>query len=228
MILLNYTLSLILGACETFLTEETWSKMKPEIKMGKSWMIICTIMCILIMSCTQKEKPLDVAEVDHERIISAADLYLLEDEEQLAFCRDLYRDTLLPGQMAEDGSFPRELGRTKPYGYSLLNLEAMTMVVQILSTPEENLWEFSLEDGRSIGKGIAFMYPYMEDKSTWFKEPDIMYYDQWPVRHPFLLFGGLALDVPEYIDLWLTLDPDPTVEEVIRNFPIRQPVLWID
>lgn len=158
------------------------------------------------------------------QVASFADL--LEDEEQLAFCRDLYRDTLLPGQMAEDGSFPRELDRTKPYGYSLFNLEAMCMVVQILSTPEENLWEFSLEDGRSIGKGIAFMYPYMEDKSTWFLDPDVMYYDQWPVRHPFLLFGGLALDVPEYIDLWLTLDPDPTVEEVIRNFPIRQPVLW--
>lgn len=160
------------------------------------------------------------------QVASFADL--LEDQEQLAFCRDLFRDTLLPGQMAEDGSFPRELGRTKPYGYSLFNLEAMTMVVKILSIPEENLWDFTLEDGRSIGKGIAFMFPYMKDKSTWFKESDVMYHDQWPVRHPFLLFGGMALDVPEYIDLWLTLDPDPTVEEVIRNFPIRQPVLWID
>lgn len=160
------------------------------------------------------------------QVASFADL--LEEQEQLAFCRDFYRDTLLPVQMAEDGSFPRELGRTKPYGYSLFNLEAMCMVVQILSTPEENLWDFTLEDGRSIGKGIAFMFPYMKDKSTWFKEPDVMYFDQWPVRHPFLLFGGLALDVPEYIDLWLTLDPDPTVEEVIRNFPIRQPMLWID
>jgi hypothetical protein len=24
-----------------------------------------------------------------------------------------------------------------------------------------------------------------------------------------------------------TLNADPTVEEVIRNFPIRQPVLWL-
>ena len=64
---------------------------------------------------------------------------LVGDEEKLDFCRDLYRDTLLPDQMAADGSFPKELGRTKPYGYSLFNLEAMTMVVQILSTPEEDL-----------------------------------------------------------------------------------------
>lgn len=156
----------------------------------------------------------------------AAFASLVDDQNQLDFCRDFYRETLLPDQMALDGSFPRELDRTKPYGYSLFNLEAMSMVVQILSNPEENLWHFELEDGRSIGKGIAFMYPYMVDKSTWIKEPDVMYYDQWPVRHPFLLFGGIELDHPEYIGLWKTLDPDPTVEEVIRNFPFRQPVLW--
>jgi hypothetical protein len=72
------------------------------------------------------------------------------------------------------------------------------------------------------------MYPYMKDKSTWFKEPDVMYFDEWPVRHPLLLFGGLALSKPEYIELWKTLDPDPTVEEVIRNYPFRQPVLWVE
>ncbi len=153
---------------------------------------------------------------------------LLENREQLEFCREFYKDTLLPNQMAQDGSFPRELGRTKPYGYSLFNLEAMAMVVQILSTPEDNLWKFELEDGRSIGLGIAYMYPYMKDKESWLKEPDVMYYDEWPVRHPFLLFGGLALDKREYIELWKTLDPDPQVEEVIRNFPFRQPLLWLD
>lgn len=153
---------------------------------------------------------------------------LVDDEEQLQFCRDFYKDTLLPNQMAEDGSFPSELARTKPYGYSLFVLEATVMVCEILSVPEDNLWEYTLEDGRNIGLGIAFMYPYMKDKSTWFKEPDVMYYDEWPVRHPLLLFGGLALSKPEYIELWKTLDPDPVVEEVIRNFPFRQPVLWVD
>jgi len=56
----------------------------------------------------------------------------------------------------------------------------------------------------------------------------VMYFDAWPVRHPALLFGGLALHESRYIDLWKTLDPDPTVDEVVRNFPIRQPVLWLD
>ena len=46
-----------------------------------------------------------------------------------------YKNVLLPNQMAPDGSFPRELRRTKPYGYSLFNLDVMASVCQILSTP---------------------------------------------------------------------------------------------
>lgn len=158
----------------------------------------------------------------------AAFASLLDDQETLRFCRDFYKSTLLPGQMASDGSFPKELGRTKPYAYSLFNLEAMTMLVQILSARDDRLWDFTLKDGRSIGLGISYMYPYMLDKSSWFKDPDVRYHDQWPVRHTFLLFGGIALNEPSYIDLWKTLDPDPQMEEVIRNFPFRQALLWIN
>ena len=44
---------------------------------------------------------------------------------------------LVPNQVGPDGSFPEELRRTKPYGYSLFNLDAMATVCQILSTPGE-------------------------------------------------------------------------------------------
>ncbi len=47
------------------------------------------------------------------------------------------------------------------------------------------------------------------------------------MRHCALLFAGLAFGRPDYIDLWKTLPADSTVEEVIRNFFIRQPVLWV-
>jgi hypothetical protein len=40
------------------------------------------------------------------------------------------------------------------------------------------------------------------------------------------VFAGVALDKPEYIALWRKLEADPTVEEVLRNLPVRQPVLW--
>jgi hypothetical protein len=42
-----------------------------------------------------------------------------------------------------------------------------------------------------------------------------------------LLFAGLVYREPKYIALWRTLPPDPKTGEIIRNFPIRQPVLWV-
>ena len=64
-----------------------------------------------------------------------------------------YKTVLLPNQMAADGSFPEELRRTKPYGYSLFNLDAMTTVCQIaLDADTDNLWRYELPDGRGIGR----------------------------------------------------------------------------
>ena len=47
------------------------------------------------------------------------------------------------------------------------------------------------------------------------------------MRQNSLLLGGLALKNEEYIKLWATLPADSQVEEVIRNFFIRQPGLWV-
>jgi len=158
----------------------------------------------------------------------AAYAKLVGDKEKLNFCRQFYKTVLLPDQMAVDGSFPKETKRTKPYSYSLFNLDAMAMVCQIISTDQDNLWNFQLDDGRGMKKAVEFMAPYVKDKSNWPYPPDVMYFDLWPVRHPFLLFAGLAYNNPDYIDLWKTLNPDPDNEEVLRNYPIRQPVLWLN
>ena len=144
------------------------------------------------------------------------------------YCRDRFKAVLMPGQMAENGSFPEELRRTKPYSYSLFNLEAMAGICQVLSTPNDNLWTFALPDGRSMEKAEAFLFPYIADKNKWPYARDVMYFDVWPLREQSILFAGLALRKPEYLALWQRLDEDPTVEEAIRNYPIRQPVLWMN
>jgi hypothetical protein len=158
----------------------------------------------------------------------AAFASLTGDEEKLAFCRKRYKEVLLPDQMAEDGSFPRELKRTKPYGYALFNADAMATVCQILSTKDDNLWAFQTPDGKSMRKGVAWIHPYIADKSKWPYKQDVMYWEQWPVRSPVLLFGGLAYDEQKYLDTWKTLEANPTNEEVLRNLPIREPVLWVE
>lgn len=161
-------------------------------------------------------------------VLQAACFALLAgDAAALAEYRRDFRERLLPGQAAEDGSFPRELKRTKPYGYSIFNLDAMCGVCQALSTPEDDLWAFQTPDGRSIRKAAAYLYPYLKDKAAWPHAHDVMYWDEWPVRQPSLLLAGLALGEAKYIDLWLRLSPDLKVEEVVRNMPIRQVMLWV-
>ena len=158
---------------------------------------------------------------------AAAFARLTANREVTDWCRARYQTVLIPRQEAADGSFPQELARTKPYGYSIFNLDVMTILVQTLSTSRDNLWTWSLPDGRGIARAAAWLYPFLEDKSKWTRPPDVMYFDQWPVRQPSLLFAGLALDRPEYLALWKRLKSDPTEEEVLRNWPVRQPVLWV-
>jgi hypothetical protein len=159
---------------------------------------------------------------------AAAFARLTGNQQVLEFCRTRFKTALVPGQMAVDGSFPLELKRTKPYGYSLFNLDAMAAICEILSTRADNLWTFQLPDGRGMRKALEFMVPFIRSKKAWPYPPDVMYHDQWPMRHTSLLFGGRALDRPDYVQLWTTLPADSAVEEVIRNFFIRQPVLWPD
>jgi hypothetical protein len=153
---------------------------------------------------------------------------LTGNQELLAYCRSRFKTVLVPNQIAVDGSFPEELRRTKPYAYSLFNLEAFATVCQLLSTSEDNLWKFATSDGRSVSKAMEFMVPFVRDKKSWPKAKDVMYDEEWPMRQSSLLFAGVALNRPDYIDLWKTLPADSNVEEVVRNFFIRQPVLWLN
>jgi len=152
---------------------------------------------------------------------------LTGNEPVVKFCRDRFKEVLLPTQMAKNGSFPLELERTKPYGYSLFNLDAMIATAEILSDEEHNLYEFSTADGKNLDKGAEFLYPFVKDKSQWPYDEDVMYWDEWPVRHPFLLFAGKAYQKSEYIELWSSLEGYPETEEVIRNLPIRNPLIWL-
>jgi hypothetical protein len=149
------------------------------------------------------------------------------DEAKLAECRRQFKEVFVPNQMAADGGFPLELKRTKPYAYSIFQLDNMTTLCQVLSTPQENLWNFQLPDGRSIRKAVAYLYPFLADKSKWPLKPDVMAWDGWPSRQVNLLFAGLVFGEPKYLELWKKLQPDSTDLEVRRNIAITQPILWV-
>jgi hypothetical protein len=151
---------------------------------------------------------------------------LVGDEPVRSFVRDRFRTRLIPDQIAPDGSQPRELARTKPYSYSLFNLDVLAALAHVASD-DGDLWRFATPDGRSLAGALAFMAPYIADKTRWPFKSDVEYFDALPVRQVVLLFGGQALGRTADLDLWKRLNPDPQPPEIIRNFPLRQPVLWV-
>ncbi|MBK0382347.1 alginate lyase family protein [Pedobacter sp. SD-b] len=153
---------------------------------------------------------------------------LTANQKLLDFCSSRYKTVLLPDQMATDGSFPLEMARTKPYGYSIFNLDAITILCQILSTPQDNLFAFETADGKSIKKGIEFMYPFIADKSKWTLKPDVMYWNEWPVAQPSLIFGAIAYQNQNWFNTWKSLEHNPKVAEIIRNLPIKYPLIWMN
>ena len=150
------------------------------------------------------------------------------NKEVMDFCRNRFKEVLLPSQIAADGSFPLELKRTKPYGYSIFNLDAMTTLCQILSDKNDNLWTYQTPDGRSIKKGIEFLYPFLKDRNSWPYAHDVMHWESWPVAQPSLVFGAAAYDNANWLDTWKKLDHAPTDEEIIRNLPVRHPLIWLN
>jgi hypothetical protein len=152
---------------------------------------------------------------------------LVGNSEAPVACRERLKRVVFPRQIGTNGSFPLELARTKPYGYSLFNLDILGVAAHVLSESTDSLWTYKLADGRGLAGCFDFMTPYIEDKSRWPYRHDVQYFDDLPVRQPSLLFAGLAYKDRRCLDLWARLDPDPTVQEVIRNHPIRQPILWL-
>ena len=103
---------------------------------------------------------------------------LVKDTALLSYCKDRFSKVIIPNQMDENGAFPLELKRTKPYGYSLFNVDAVMTIAHIYKITDPTL-----------KKSIEFMHPYVQDKKSWPYPKDVMYWDEWPVATPFLLFG---------------------------------------
>lgn len=159
---------------------------------------------------------------------AAAFAELIDDEEQLKWVRNQFKTVYLSEMMNEEGGFPKELSRTKPYGYSLFVIDAMAGVAQIASTPEDDLWTYELPDGRGMKKGMDFIYPYIADKTSWPQAPDVLYWEEWPVRQPSLLLAGVVFGRTDYLNTWERLEADPETFEVLRNLPLRYPLIWLN
>ena len=183
------------------------------------------------MATSQNGKDEEAAKNNHGTcwVLQAAEFSQFAHRADLTtLCRDRFKTAIVPDQIAKDGSLPLELARTKPYSYSLFDTDVLSGICQSLSTQQDDLWRFKGPNGKGVADAIAFVFPYIADKSKWPFAKDVEYFDDLPERRPSLLFAGEALQRLEYVAVWRNLDPDPKVPEVIRNMPIRQPLLWMD
>ena len=137
---------------------------------------------------------------------------------------------LLAGGTASpaDAAGPATKRSQQPSAVAQKHTDNTVTLCQVLSTPEDDLWDFQLPDGRGIRKAVAYLSPFLADKSKWPLKPDVQAWEGWPARQSSLLFAGLAFDESRYLELWQKLPPDPADDEVRRNIAITQPLLWLD
>lgn len=152
---------------------------------------------------------------------------LAGDGKMLEKCREAYKNRFLPDTMDPDGSFPQELARTKPYNYSIFQLDAMTALCHILSTPEDDLWTYSTPDGKNIRKALDFMVPYIADKESWPYPHDVSHWEEWPVAVPSCVLGWARFHDRRYLKAWEGFEHFPTGNEMRRNIALRNPLIWL-
>lgn len=159
---------------------------------------------------------------------AAAYARLVNNDKVLEYCRKQFTEVLLPKQMAIDGSFPLEIARTKPFGYSLFNLDGFAILSTILTDNSFDGWNYNLSDGRGLNKGVEFIMPFIRDKSTWPYKKDVLHWDQQPSRQPFMLFGAINQKQIEWFELWKKQKTEFPNDEIRRNLPLKNILLWID
>lgn len=151
-----------------------------------------------------------------------------EDHESLGLTKKQMKEILIPNQMAIDGSFPEELERTRPFGYSIFNLEGMSILAHILSNKDENMWKFTLDDGRGLHKAVDFIHYYNKNFDEWPYNPDKGNPNKIPLRRHYLLLASLAYEDAEYYKTWKSNQPIPLNAQGIRNTPLKNIILWME
>ena len=149
------------------------------------------------------------------------------DDHILTGLRHQFKTTTIRAQISADGTFAHELTTPNPYRNSLFNLDMLAGIADLLSTRFESMWEYELQDGPGMRTAIAHHFPFIVNRRAWPYRADATHFTDLPVRQPSLLLAGRAYSRPDYVDLWKTLNPDPTDPVIQRCFPIRQPLLWV-
>ena len=155
----------------------------------------------------------------------AAFARLTADDATTEECRKRFRHATLRAEMNADGYFPGDLHTPDPFRNSLMHLDTLAGICVLLSTRFESMWDAELQDGTGMRAAVARHVPYMARPETWPYPADAVGFHALPGRRPVLVFSARAYAQPEYAALFMKL-AEPVDPELLRTFPIRQPLLW--
>ena len=97
--------------------------------------------------------------------VAAAALFI--GKEEIAKAQVARFKTRLASQMAEDGSQPHELARTKSWNYSNMNLNAWIQMARLADQVGIDLWNYESPNGRSIELAVEWLFPYAAGEKEW-------------------------------------------------------------
>ncbi len=70
-------------------------------------------------------------------------------------------------QLEPDGRQPKELARTRPFHYSIFNLEAHIRLATQARRLGADLWDRSTESGRRLRAAVDYLLPFARDDKAW-------------------------------------------------------------
>lgn len=154
---------------------------------------------------------------------------LTSDDATLNALRHRFRSTTLRAEINANGIFPHVIASANSYRDCLFNLDLLCLACELMTTRFDDPWEFELQDGPGMRAAIAFHFPFILNRATWPYPADLAHFKELPGRRISLLLAGHAYRRPEYVDLWRKLEPlpDTSAPELLRSFPVTQPLLWV-
>jgi hypothetical protein len=117
---------------------------------------------------------------------------------------------------------PRELARTKSWGYSCFNLKALTQLADLGQRVDVELWHYQTADGRSIRTALDFHLPFATGQKSW-SHQQISRFDPKELVLP-LRRAAIALSDREYVAIVKQLQGDSGAESVnVFALPLPEP-----
>lgn len=127
----------------------------------------------------------------------------------------------IEGQIKPDGRQPLELGRTKSYNYSCMNLIALMNLATLARHVGVDLWNHQGPDGRSIRRAVDWLTEHALEADKW--EHQQIQPIAPTAMLPILYRAAIAYDEPRYEQLAARLPNDQTANDVVHlTYPLRK------